>query len=302
MGPTERRGAPAGALDVDVVRTAARAFERDRYLAALLAPSAVRGDLIALAAFAGELARIPAYVSEPMVGEIRLQWWRDTITAGLARLDGEVSGEEAGHPVAAAVIAAARRHALPTLALLDLIEAQSIRLDDMPFATLDGLLDNARVWDGGLFTLAWRIIAGEASRNAVAPPMLAQAGAVYGLARILLETPVDLTQGRCLLPADICRRHGATLGVAVSPENIAAFDRARADVVSAATPMIPSMPIRFQEAPREARCAALPIALVQPYLALSRRELAAAGQHDVSPITRVWRLWLTHRRGRIATW
>ena len=79
----------------DVVRTAARAFERDRYLAALLSPRGVREDLLALAAFAGELARIPAFVSEPMVGEIRLQWWRDAIRAGLK--DG--SGEGGGHPI-----------------------------------------------------------------------------------------------------------------------------------------------------------------------------------------------------------
>ena len=40
--------------NTDVVRLGARAFERDRYLAALLAPHGVRDDLIALAAFAGE--------------------------------------------------------------------------------------------------------------------------------------------------------------------------------------------------------------------------------------------------------
>ena len=64
---------------VDVVTIAARAHERDRYLAALLGPRPIRRDLIALAAFAGEVGRIPAFVTEPMMGRIRLQWWRERL-------------------------------------------------------------------------------------------------------------------------------------------------------------------------------------------------------------------------------
>ena len=36
-------------------------------------------DLLALAAFHGEIARIPQTVREPAVGDIRLQWWRDAL-------------------------------------------------------------------------------------------------------------------------------------------------------------------------------------------------------------------------------
>ena len=61
----------------DVIRLAARAYERDRYLAALLSPAARRDDLLVLAAFAGDVGRIASSVSEPMMGAIRLQWWRD---------------------------------------------------------------------------------------------------------------------------------------------------------------------------------------------------------------------------------
>ena len=65
---------PAGPeADLAAVREAARSLEPDRYLSALLAPLAAREDLITLAAFLGEAARVPAIVSEPMIGEIRLQ-------------------------------------------------------------------------------------------------------------------------------------------------------------------------------------------------------------------------------------
>ena len=46
----------------EAVRAAARSLDRDRYLAALLSPRSARSDLIALAAFMGEVARIPLTV------------------------------------------------------------------------------------------------------------------------------------------------------------------------------------------------------------------------------------------------
>ena len=67
------RLSPVGAL--------ARAADYDRYLSALFAPAARREALFALIAFNHEIARIPEAVSEPMLGRIRLQWWRETLEA-----------------------------------------------------------------------------------------------------------------------------------------------------------------------------------------------------------------------------
>lgn len=55
-----------------------------------------RSRLIALLALDLELARIPHTVSEPLLGQIRLQWWRDAITE--AR-----QGRPPAHPVAQAL-------------------------------------------------------------------------------------------------------------------------------------------------------------------------------------------------------
>ena len=64
---------PVGAL--------ARAADYDRYLSAVFAPAARREALFALIAFNHEIARIPEVVSEPMLGRIRLQWWREVLDA-----------------------------------------------------------------------------------------------------------------------------------------------------------------------------------------------------------------------------
>ena len=60
-------------------RREVRRHDYDRYLCALLAPAQAREAVLVLTAFNLELARVCEMVSEPLIGEIRLQWWRDAL-------------------------------------------------------------------------------------------------------------------------------------------------------------------------------------------------------------------------------
>ena len=51
----------------------------DRFFATLFAPADMRPHIFALYAFSHEIARVRESVSEPMPGEVRLQWWRDAL-------------------------------------------------------------------------------------------------------------------------------------------------------------------------------------------------------------------------------
>src|SRR6201989_772579 len=105
-----------------------READKDRYLSALFAPAEQRGPLFALYAFAHEIATVRDRAREPMPGEIRLQWWRDV-------LDGERAGEASANPIAAGLLEAMARYALPARRLSDLIEAHSFDLYDDPVAS-----------------------------------------------------------------------------------------------------------------------------------------------------------------------
>ena len=59
----------------DIVRKG----DPDRFSAAMAAPVAARRVLFPLYAFNVEVARAPWVASEPMIGEMRLQWWRDAL-------------------------------------------------------------------------------------------------------------------------------------------------------------------------------------------------------------------------------
>ena len=56
-----------------------RRGDPDRFLAAMAAPPAARGVLFPLYAFNVEVSRAPWLTEEPMIAEMRLQWWRDAL-------------------------------------------------------------------------------------------------------------------------------------------------------------------------------------------------------------------------------
>lgn len=98
-----------------------READKDHFLATLFAPAQHRGGLFALHAFNIEVARIPVAVTQPLAGEIRLQWWVEA-------LDGKRPEEAAANPVAAALIETVVRYRLPQGALLDVAEASRAAL------------------------------------------------------------------------------------------------------------------------------------------------------------------------------
>ncbi len=71
---------PSLTTNLDIVTAEVKARDRDRYLSVLYAPAAVRPALLALHGLDLELAQVVASTSEPMLGEIRLAWWRDALT------------------------------------------------------------------------------------------------------------------------------------------------------------------------------------------------------------------------------
>ena len=77
----------------------------DRFAATMAAPVAARARLWPLYAFNLEVARAPWVTKEPMIAEMRLQWWRDVVAEPLPRAH-EVAGPlhdligAAGLPVA----------------------------------------------------------------------------------------------------------------------------------------------------------------------------------------------------------
>ncbi len=184
---------PTLAIDALTVRR----YDRDRFVTALFAPPPLRDDLFTLFAFNLEIARIRETVQEPLLGEIRLQWWKDSFDA-LWR------GRPIGHPVADALAALIIRHGLPRAPFDRLLEARRFDLQDEPPPSLAQLQGYVADSAAGLGALAAQLLCGPHDESLEAARQVGQA---WGLIGLLRAHAFHIKRRRLLLPADLIAAH-----------------------------------------------------------------------------------------------
>jgi phytoene synthase len=171
-----------------------RAADPDRYFAALFAPAQERAFLYALYAFNAEVGRIAETVREPMLGAIRLEWWRETVEAA-------AKGVARNHDVARGLAALFAKKNPPLTNLLADFEAliaarafdsSAERLDD--FAALESYVDST---SGALMRLAAGLLGGSIEAG------LREAGLAYGLTGLLRSLPFHRARHKLYLPLDL---------------------------------------------------------------------------------------------------
>jgi 15-cis-phytoene synthase len=265
----------------DSARATARAGAPDRYVAALLAPRAVRDDLIVLAAFSAEIEKIPLQVSEPHLGEIRIQWWRDALLSSQPQT-------KTGHPIADAFADTIQRHDLPQSHISDHLDAAVHGLYADAPADDQQLALELDMKEGVLFALAAHILGGKPVDPATA--VIHDAAQAYGLTRLALTLPFALARGRTPFPP--------LLAPANDPPN---WNAAITNVAAAARRHLAHVRAAYSAQPTAIKTALLPLALVEPYLrALSHASHDSARDlADITPLTRAWCIGKSHMRARL---
>lgn len=173
-------------------------FDHDRYLAILLTPEKHRASLAAFFAFDVEMARIPTTVSEPMLADIRFQWWRDT-------LEKMVPGSDPGHEIASALSDSFFDRGIAPKELLPLIDLRARDLAEQPFRTFDELDEHQRGIAALHLTFA-SSISGEVLDTATSKTALSHLLA-YGLINQLRRLPHDAASSQFCLPLDLMGLH-----------------------------------------------------------------------------------------------
>jgi phytoene/squalene synthetase len=64
-------------MSLDAIADGLRRADPDRFAAAMAAPPAARAGLLALYSVNIDMARAPWASAEPLVAEMRVQWWGD---------------------------------------------------------------------------------------------------------------------------------------------------------------------------------------------------------------------------------
>jgi phytoene/squalene synthetase len=166
----------------DLVRRADPA----RFQAAMAAPVAARRVLFPIYAFNVEVARAPWVTQEPMIAEMRLQWWADALEE--IRAGGAVRRHEVAMPLARVLDA-------DGAALLgDLVEARRRDTERAPFGDEAAFLDYLGATSGNLIRAAARAL-GPADED-----VLRDAGLALGLANWFRAIPALEAAGRRPLP------------------------------------------------------------------------------------------------------
>ena len=176
-----------------------RRHDRDRFQTALFAPAERREALLALYAFNYEIARVRETVTEPMLGQIRLQWWREVVAAAFA---GEPPRQ---HLVAVPLTAAIRDCRLTRAHFGRLIDTRERDLVDEPPTDFAALREYAEGTSVPLVQLALEIL-GVQTRDA--QETARQVGIGYALAGLLRAMPFHAGAGRSFIPEEIAGRFG----------------------------------------------------------------------------------------------
>lgn len=266
-----------------------RSLDRDRYLVTLFAARDQRDALCALYAFNIELGAIREAVSEPGLGRIRLQWWRDT-------LDGVFAGTPRHHAVAVALGSAVSRFGLSRPAFERMIDARERDLENAPPESLAALEAYAAGTSGALTQLALQALGadGEAAARAGC-----HAGTAWALLGLLRAAGFHARQRRCYLPQALMAEAGTGEAELFALKGGEGLDNVARRIAECARQHMVEARRLHHAIPRPALAAMLPMVLADGYLRrMERLGFRLFADLGPSPPVRHARLLLAALRGR----
>jgi 15-cis-phytoene synthase len=272
---------PAG-FCANLVRT----HDFARYASTLFLPADLRRPLLALYAFNAEISRVRVQVTQPLAGEVRMQWWTDML-AGAGR------GGVEGNPVAAELLLTIRNFHLPVEPLTRLIEEHQFDLynDPMPsMAALEGYINDTAA---ALFMLGAAIVA----RPSPEIEHLARhAGLAQGFSQVITNLPLDASRRQLFVPLQVLQRHGSGIEEVFAGQQTPKVRAALDQLIGEAQRHLKTAFALLADVAPEVRPIFLPLALV-------RRDLVRMSRADADPfvprvtprLSNLWTLWRASR-------
>lgn len=270
-----------------------RDLNYDRYLACLYLPEHLRNLAITLYAFDAEITKISAAISEPMIGEIRIQWWRDTISAGVANTHNPLADELIDELIA---------HKLPVLPLDTYLQARIFDLynDPMPdLGTLEGYCGETASVFIQLLTMAAKL-----EQDRTIADICGHAGMALALTDILRLLPQQTAHNKLYIPKEMLDATNLNSEIWFTNERDKNHQKATNEILALARHHLAELrnllrmhSDRIEEIP----LILLPVALCEPYL----KSVQKLGNRifvtppTISPFKKHWVLWRSARTAKI---
>jgi len=270
------------AFCADLVRT----YDFARYASTLFVGAEERRALLALYAFNAEISRVRDSVSQPLAGEIRMQWWTDMLL-------GQGRGGVEGNPVAAELLLVIRSFGLPVELLSRLVEEHQFDLYNDPMPTLAALEGYAAETSSALFALAARIAA---PPSAEAEHLARHAGLAQGFAQVIASLPRDSSRRQLFVPLQLLEAQGGSMEEIFAGKETPKVRAALDQLIGEARKHLRTAFSLLADVPAKTRPVFLPLVLVQRNL--ERMTRADADPFMPQPPSRfsiLWALWRASR-------
>ena len=285
-------GAENGRPSADFCAELVRAHDFSRYASTLFMPADQRRALWALYAFNVEISRVREQVSQPLPGEMRLQWWTDMLA-------GAGHGGVEGNPVAAELLLAIRNWRLPVERLSRLIDEHQFDLYNDPMPTIAALEGYINDTSSALFSLGARIAG---SQSDEIEHLARHAGLAQGMAQVLAALPLDASRRQLFVPLQLLEGNGSDLEEVFAGRQTPNLRAALDQLIGEAQAHLKTALGLLATAPPQVRPLFLPLALVGRNLQrMSRADNDPFVAQVTSRFRTLWVLWRASRSRRFRT-
>jgi phytoene synthase len=279
---SEAAGRADAAFCADLVRT----HDFARYASTLFVGPEERRALLALYAFNVEITRVRDSVSQPLAGEVRMQWWTDMLV-------GQGRGGVEGNPVAAELLLVVRSYGLPVELLSRLVEEHQFDLYNDPMPTLAALEGYVAETSSAVFALAARIAM---PPSAEAEHLVRHAGLAQGFAQVIANLPRDASRRQLFVPLQLLQAHGSGMEEIFAGRETPKVRAALDQLIGEARKHLETAFSLLVDVPDKTRPIFLPLVLVRGDLErMARADADPFAPRPPSRFSILWTLWRASR-------
>ena len=187
-----------------------RHHDPDRFIAATLLPYDHFKDAVILLAFYHEIAEVRDKIRDPLLGQMRLQWWHDMVERCF-------TGKSVSTPLLTALQSLIAKGRTEQHLYHDLISARMREITGINMQNLHDLHFFAKDTNAPLQTLLFQI---GGFLGAIYQNLAESIARIWALIGLLRATPFYLQTGQCLLPKDLLADHNIRMTDLNNPRDI----------------------------------------------------------------------------------
>ena len=263
-----------------------RTHDFARYASTLFVPAGLRRALLALYAFNVEISRVREQVSQPLPGEMRLQWWTDMLA-------GAGHGGIEGNPVAAELQLVIQNWHLPVERLSRLIDEHQFDLYNDPMPTMAALESYINDTSSALFSLGAGIAGGWSDRI---EHLARHAGLAQGMAQVMTALPRDASRRQLFVPLQVLQQHGSGMEEVFAGKQTPRLRAVLDQLIGESRAHLKTAFALLPTVPPEVRPVFLPLALVaRDLMRMSRADSDPFVLEVTSRLRTLWTLWRASR-------